>query len=134
MRDGSTFSVTRSGKLGLRMRTGYVGLVSGSVRASYTVAGRKRAWSCTIRTARIGTINKRARRSVGNWFPKRLLTVPNKCRLPADLLAVLPSQKVQLVGRVRFVKQWPTTGRAVNPETGMRIPTGIRVLRITVGR
>ncbi|MFM8626812.1 MAG: hypothetical protein ACKOCC_07705 [Actinomycetota bacterium] len=134
MYDGSTFAVNRNGAIGLKMRTAYIGSASGSVRATYKVAGKSRTWSCTIRTVKIGKINKNAKRSVGNWFPKKLYTVPNNCKMPAALMSSLSTQKVQLVGKVRFVKQWPTTGKTVNPLTKSKIPVGIRTLRVTLGR
>jgi len=134
MYDGSTFAVNRNGTIGLKMRTGYIGSASGSVRATYKVAGKSRTWSCTIRTVKIGKINKNAKRSVGNWFPKKLYTVANNCKMPAALMSSLSTQKVQLIGKVRFVKQWPTTGKAVNPLTKSKIPVGIRTLRVTLGR
>ncbi|MFM9082846.1 MAG: hypothetical protein ACKOQ7_02935, partial [Actinomycetota bacterium] len=113
---------------------GYIGSASGSVRATYKVAGKSRTWSCTIRTVKIGKINKNAKRSVGNWFPKKLYTVPNNCKMPAALMSSLTTQKVQLIGKVRFVKQWPTSDKAVNPLTKSKIPVGIRTLRVTLGR
>ena len=134
MFDGSTFAVRKDGTIGLKMRTGYIGSASGSVKATYKVAGKSRTWTCTIRTAKIGRINKNAKRTAGNWFPKKLYTVPNKCKLPSALVSSLSTQRVQLVGRVRFVKQWPTTGKAINPLTNTKIPVGIRTLRVSIGR
>jgi hypothetical protein len=131
--DGSIFSVSRTGAIGLKIRTGYIGLVSGTVKATYRVSGRATTWSCTVRSTRIGTINKNAKRSVGNWFPKKLHTVANKCVVPAALRTALKSQKVVLTSRVRFVKQWPTTGKPINALTNAKIPVGTRVFRVTIG-
>ncbi|NBR67902.1 MAG: hypothetical protein EBT79_11660 [Actinobacteria bacterium] len=131
--DGSIFSVSRTGAIGLKIRTGYIGLVSGTVKATYRVSGRATTWSCTVRSTRIGKINKNAKRSVGNWFPKKLHTVANKCVVPAAMRTALKSQKVLITSRVRFVKQWPTTGKPINALTNAKIPVGTRVFRVTIG-
>lgn len=132
--DGSIFSVSRTGAIGLKIRTGYIGIVSGTVKATYRISGRAKTWSCTVRSTRIGTINKNAKRSVGNWFPKKLYTVANKCVVPAAMRTALKSQKVVITSRVRFVKQWPTTGKPINALTNAKIPVGTRVLRVTIGK
>jgi hypothetical protein len=132
--DGSTFAVNKSGSITLKLWTGYIGSASGSVKASYKVNKTTKKWSCTIRSVTIDKVNKRAKRTSNGWFPKRFKTVKNTCVLPASLRDALKTQKVQIVSRIRFVKKWPTTGKAINPETGAKIPVGIRNLRITIGR
>ena len=132
--DGSTFAVGKSGAVTLKLWTGYIGSASGLVRASFKVGSTTKKWSCTIRSVKIDKVNKNAKRTSNGWFPKKFKVVKNSCVLPMQLRTMMKTQKVVLSARVRFVKQWPTTGKAINPVTGARIPVGIRNLRISIGR
>ena len=117
----------------MKLWTGYIGKASGSVRATYKVRTKSVAWSCTIASVAIGKVNKNAKRTQGNWFPKKLMPVANRCVLPSALRTALKKQKVVLTAKVKFVKWWPTTGKAINALTGAKIPVGTRTLRITLG-
>lgn len=131
--DGSTFGVNSKGALSLRLWTGYIGSASGYVQATYKVGRTTKRWKCTIRSVAIDKVNKKAKRSSGGWFPKKFKVVKNSCVLPVQLRTVLKTQKVVLTAQVRFIKKWPTTGKAINPDTGAKIPVGIRKLRIKIG-
>ena len=131
--DGSVIGFGRTGSLSLKLWTGYIGMASGSVRATYKVGAKSVSWSCSIASVAIGKVNKKARRTEGNWFPKKLIPVANKCGLPSALRTALKKQRVVLTAKVKFVKWWPTTGKAINALTGAKIPAGTRVLRVTLG-
>lgn len=131
--DGSVIGFGKTGSLSLKLWTGYIGKASGSVRATYKVRTKSVAWSCTIASVAIGKVNKNAKRTQGNWFPKKLMPVANRCVLPSALRTALKKQKVVLTAKVKFVKWWPTTGKAINALTGAKIPVGTRTLRITLG-
>lgn len=133
MSDGSTLSIGRTGSLTLKLWTGYIGTASGSVKATYKVGTKSVTWSCTIRSTAVGKVNKKAKRSSGGWFPKSFKPIANRCVLPPVLRTALTTQKVLLTAKVRFVKKWPTTGKAINAETGARILVGMRTVRITLG-
>lgn len=134
MGDGSTFAVGKTGSLMLKIWTGYIGQVSGTVKASYKVKTKTVAWSCSIASTTVGKVNKNAKRSSGGWFPKSFKLVKNNCVLPVALRTSLSTQLVVLTARVKFVKWWPTTGKPINAETGAKIPVGYRTLRISLGK
>ena len=131
--DGGTFGVARNGSITLKLWTGYIGTASGSVKVVYKAAGKSKSWSCTIKLTKVGKVNKNAKRTSGNWFPKKMLPVYSKCVLPADARVSLKTTKAVITAKVRFVKWWPTTGKPINDITKARIPVGNRALRITIG-
>jgi len=134
MSDGSSFGVGRTGAISLKLWTGYIGKASGYVRATYKVGKVTKKWQCSIKSVNIGKIDKKAKRSSAGWFPKRFKPVANKCVLPPQLRTVLKTHQVVLTARVRFIKMWPTTGKAINPDTGKKIPVGVRTLRVSLGK
>jgi hypothetical protein len=99
----------------------------------YKFGGKSKTWTCNVSTYVIGKVNPAAKRSVANWFPKKMYTIPNSCRFPAELMTSLLVQRVQLTSRAKFTKLWPTTGKAVNAETGAKIPVGLRTFRVSIG-
>ena len=131
--DGGTFGVARNGSITLKLWTGYIGTASGSVKVAYKAAGKSKSWSCTIKSTKVGKVNKNAKRTSGNWFPKKMLPVYSKCVLPAEARVSLKTTKAVITAKVRFVKWWPTTGKPINDITKARIPVGNRTLRIVIG-
>ena len=131
--DGSSMEFTKSGQLKIRLRTGYIGYASGSVSAKYVVAGKSATYKCSVEKFKVGKVNKRASKAVNGWFPRSFWSPKKPCDLPKDLTEAMKSNSIAFKGKLKFTRLWPTTGKAINPETKESIKPIIRRLVINVG-
>jgi len=130
--DGSTMDVSKNGNLIPRLFTAYTGTVTGSVKVSYKVG--KKTVSVTCSYGKYGTTKpKKVTKSQNGWFPKAYISPTKKCLMPPAAVKALNTQLVTIAAKLKFVRLWPTTGKAVNPESGAAIRPVNRAYSVKIG-
>ena len=130
--DGSTLSVSKNGNLIPKLFTAYIGTVTGSVKVTYKVG--KKTVSTTCSYGKYGSTKpKKVTKSVNGFFPKVFVSPNKSCLMPKAAVAALNTQLVTISAKLKFVRLWPTTGKAKNPESGATIRPVNRSYSVKIG-
>ena len=132
--DGSVLIVSKSGAVLPKLFTAFKGLVSGKLNATYTSGGKKKTFSCAF--AKFGSTKAKPSltKSVNNWFPKTFLPAKKACVLPKAAMTAAATTSVLVSVKLTFARLWPTTAKAVNPETKRAISSVKRTMKLTFGK
>ena len=130
--DGSTFDVSKNGNLIPKLFTAYIGTVTGSVKVTYK-SGKKTV-STTCSYGKYGSTKpKKVTKSVNGFFPKVFISPKKTCLMPKAAITALNTQLVTISANLKFVRLWPTTGKAKNPESGAAIRPVNRKYSVKIG-
>ena len=130
--DGSTLSVSKNGNLIPKLFTAYIGTVTGSVKVTYKVG--KKTVSTTCSYGKYGSTKpKKVTKSVNGFFPKVFISPNKTCLMPKAAVAALNTQLVTIAANLKFVRLWPTTGKAKNPESGAAVRPVKRAYSVKIG-
>lgn len=132
--DGSVLIVSKSGAVLPKLFTAFKGLVSGKLNATYTSGGKMKTFSCAF--AKFGSTKAKPSltKSVNNWFPKAFLPAKKACVLPKAAMTAAATTSVLVSVKLTFARLWPTTAKAVNPETKRAISSVKRTMKLTFGK
>lgn len=119
------YTVSSSRQFVPRWRTRvYIGPVRLTLKATYTVAKKRRTWKCTVpsfgTTKTVPTSNR--------W---RTYQPSRGCTMPADLYAQLRSRSASMTLSGTFDRRWATSGKKVRRD-GSRISP--RRVSLTIGQ
>jgi uncharacterized delta-60 repeat protein len=132
--DGSQLVVSKSGAITPKLFTAFKGFVIGTLQATYSVNMKTQTFSCSYAKFGNAKATPKATKSVNNWFPKSYIASNKACVLPkATMTAALTSQ-VKIVVKLRFGRLWPTTAKAVNPDTKAPIKPVTRTMTLIFGK
>jgi uncharacterized repeat protein (TIGR02059 family) len=130
--DGSTFDVSKNGNLIPKLFTAYIGTVTGSVKVIYKVG--KKTVSTTCSYGKYGSTKpKKVTKSVNGFFPKVFISPKKTCLMPKAAITALNTQLVTISANLKFVRLWPTTGKAKNPESGAAVRPVKRAYSVKIG-
>lgn len=130
--DGSTFDVSKNGNLIPKLFTAYIGTVTGSVKVTYKVG--KKTVSTTCSYGKYGsTKSKKVTKSVNGFFPKAFISPKKSCLMPKAAIKALNTQLVTISAKLKFVRLWPTTAKAKNPESGAALRPVNRSYSVKIG-
>jgi uncharacterized repeat protein (TIGR02059 family) len=130
--DGSTFDVSKNGNLIPKLFTAYIGTVTGSVKVTYK-SGKKTV-STTCSYGKYGSTKpKKVTKSVNGFFPKVFISPKKTCLMPKAAIKALNTQLVTISANLKFVRLWPTTGKAKNPESGAALRPVNRKYSVKIG-
>lgn len=135
--DGSQISI--SGKyLKIRLKTGYIGTASGTVKATYLVGSKKTSYVCNVASfGRVAPIPGAKRlypsKTFGLWFKKVFYKPKTPCAMPAAMQTAMKTQKIVLTVKLNFKRLWPTTAKAIDDE-GKVIRPAKRTMKLRVGK
>jgi len=130
--DGSTFGVSKNGNLIPKLFTAYIGNVTGSVKVTYKVG--KKTVSTTCSYGKYGSTKpKKVTKSVNGFFPKVFVSPKKTCLMPKAALTALNTSLVTISANLKFVRLWPTTGKAKNPESGAALRPVNRKYSVKIG-
>jgi len=130
--DGSTFDVSKNGNLIPKLFTAYIGSVTGSVKVTYK-SGKKTV-STTCSYGKYGSTKpKKVTKSVNGFFPKVFVSPKKTCLMPKAAIKALNTQLVTISANLKFVRLWPTTGKAKNPESGATLRPVNRKYSVKIG-
>jgi uncharacterized repeat protein (TIGR02059 family) len=130
--DGSTFDVSKNGNLIPKLFTAYIGNVTGSVKVTYK-SGKKTV-STTCSYGKYGSTKpKKVTKSVNGFFPKVFVSPKKTCLMPKAAIKALNTQLVTISANLTFVRLWPTTGKAKNPESGAALRPVKRAYSVKIG-
>jgi hypothetical protein len=132
--DGSQIVIGKTGAVLPKLFTAFKGLASGSLKATYV--SNKKTLTFTCAYAKFGSIvaSPKATRSVNSWFPKSFVPAKKACVLPKAALTTAGTSTVKLVVKLTFGRLWPTTAKAINPDTKGTIKAVTRTMTLTFGK
>jgi len=130
--DGSTFDVSKNGNLIPKLFTAYIGTVTGSVKVTYKTGKKTVSTTCSYGSYG-STKPKKVTKSVNGFFPKVFISPKKTCLMPKAAIAALNTQLVTISANLKFVRLWPTTGKAKNPESGAAVRPVNRAYSVKIG-
>jgi hypothetical protein len=134
--DGSEITITPKGVVIPRIKSGYIGKLTGRVTLSYKnpANGAVITYLCPTKF-KFGTTKKNkklTKLASTNWFPKKYLAAKKGCKIPPKIFAAMKAGPVSVKGSFRFVRLWPTTAKPIR-DNGSRIAVITRTMRVKMG-
>ena len=137
MADGSEISISSKGVITPKVRTGYIGTITGTMTITYLDKAKKKQvmFKCP-KPFNFGTTKKNPKAKIDpktKKYVKVLYVSKVSCTMPAPAMAAAKIGKVKIVTNLNFVRLWPTTGKPLTPDKKKILPIK-RTITITLGK
>ena len=132
--DGSQLVISASGAIKPRLYSAFKGLASGNLKATYVANKKLVKFSCNFTSFGNKKASPTATKSVNGWFPKSYLTAKKACVLPKAAMTAAKTSSITVVVNLTFGRLWPTTAKAINPESKTAIKPAKRTMLLKFGK
>lgn len=132
--DGSRIVLSKAGAVTPKLFTAFKGFAVGTLKATYVSNKKTQTFTCSYAKFGSAKATPKATKSVNNWFPKAFMTAEKACVLPKAAMTAAATSQVKIVVKLRFARLWPTTAKAVNPDTKAPIKAVTRTMTLVFGK